>query len=79
MRLVKDFTNLNMHMNRPVYPFPCTREILQDVPPSAKMFAKLDTVQGYFQIAWRRTVKTSLRSCCPRATVSILWRFLYLI
>ena len=46
VRLVTDFTNLNTHVNRPVYPFPCTREILQDVPPSAKVFAKLDTVQG---------------------------------
>ena len=39
-RLVTYFTNLNTHVNRPVYPFPCFREILQDMPPLAKPLGK---------------------------------------
>ena len=42
---------LNKLVKRPVHPFPSTREILQAIPVTAKYFAKLDAVHGYFQLA----------------------------
>ena len=50
VRLVTDYKRLNESVQRPVHPFPCTREILQNIDPASKFFAKMDAVQGYFQI-----------------------------
>ena len=49
-RLVTDFTKLNQAVERPVHPFPATRDCLNTITPDSKYFAKLDAVQGYFQI-----------------------------
>ena len=35
VRLVTDFTHLNRYVNRPVHPFPSTRDILQAIPHDA--------------------------------------------
>ena len=51
VRMVTDFTKLNLHVDRPVHPFPSSAEIVQAVPPEAKIFAKMDAVHGYFQLA----------------------------
>ena len=51
VRMVTDFTRLNSFVQRPVHPFACVSEILQTIPASAKYFAKMDAVNGYFQIA----------------------------
>ena len=51
VRMVTDFTRLNSVIKRPVHPFACVSEILQTIPASAKFFAKMDAVNGYFQIA----------------------------
>ena len=51
MRLVTDYTQLNKFVKRPIHPFPSTRDILQSIPKEAKIFAKLDAVHGYFQLA----------------------------
>ena len=51
VRLVTDYTSLNKWVKRPVHPFPSSRDIMQAIPASAKMFAKLDCVHGYFQLA----------------------------
>ena len=53
MRLVTDYTELNKFVKRPVHPFPSTKEILQAIPSKkeASIFAKLDAVHGYFQLA----------------------------
>ena len=51
MRLVTGYTQLNKYVKRPVHPFPSTRDILQAIPKEAKIFAKLDAVHGYFQLA----------------------------
>ena len=48
--MVTDFTKLNSFVKRPVHPFACVSEILQTIPASAKFFAKMDAVNGYFQI-----------------------------
>ena len=51
VRLVTDFTHLNKFVNRPVHPFPSTRDILQAIPHDAVYFLKMDAVHGYFQLA----------------------------
>ena len=48
VRLVTDYTHLN---KRPVHPFPCTNDIMQVIPSTAKYFVKLDAGYGYFQLA----------------------------
>ena len=50
VRMVTDFTKLNSHVQTPVHPFTCVSEILQSIPSDAKVFAKMDAVNGYFQI-----------------------------
>ena len=51
MCLVTDYTKLNKFVHRPIHPFPSTRDILQSIPHGQKLFAKLDAVHGYFQLA----------------------------
>ena len=50
VRLVTDYTKLNSFVERPVHPFPSVIDILQAIPASARLFAKFDAVNGYFQI-----------------------------
>ena len=50
VRMVTDFTRFNSFVKRPVHPFACVSEILHTIP-SANFFAKMDAVNGYFQIA----------------------------
>ena len=50
VRLVTDYTKLNSFVARPVHPFPSVIDILQAIPAPAKIFAKFDAVNGYFQI-----------------------------
>ena len=49
-RLVVDYKELNKCILRPVHPFPCTNDILQSIPSSAKFFCVMDAVNGYYQI-----------------------------
>ena len=51
VRLVTDFTALNKFVRRPTHLFPSTREIIEAIPPDAKLFCILDAVHGYFQLA----------------------------
>ena len=51
VRLVTDFTYINKRVVRPVYPFPSSADIMQAIPADAYIFAKLDAVHGYFQLA----------------------------
>ena len=50
VRLVTDFTHLNKFVNRPVHPFPSTRDILQAIPHDTVYFLKMDAFHGYFQL-----------------------------
>ena len=50
VRLVTDFTELNKYVKRPVHLFPSSSDIMQAIPPEAKLFAKFDAVNGYFQL-----------------------------
>ena len=49
-RLVTDFSRLNEAVERPVHPFPASWDCLNTIKPDSEYFAKLDAVQGYFQI-----------------------------
>ena len=51
VRLVTDFTHINKLVVRPVHPFPSSADIMQAIPLDAFIFAKLDAVHGYFQLA----------------------------
>ena len=51
VRLVTDYTKLNRYVRWPVHPFPLVKEIVQAVPAGTKVFAKMDALHGYFQIA----------------------------
>ena len=50
-RMVVDFTYLNQFVIRPEHPFPSSMDILRSIPASARVFMKLDCVNGYFQLA----------------------------
>ena len=50
LRLVIDYTRLNKFVHRPVHTFRSTQEILSGIDPDSKVFAKLDTTQGYHQV-----------------------------
>ena len=51
VRLVTDYTSINKFVKRPVHPFPAVIDILQAIPKESKIFAKVDAVHGYFQLA----------------------------
>ena len=48
--MVTDFTQLNKFIKRPIHPFPIAADIVQRIPKGAKIFAKLDALQGYHQV-----------------------------
>jgi len=50
LRFVTDYTGINKWIQRPVHPFPCTADILRQISPRSKYFAKLDAKSGYHQI-----------------------------
>ena len=66
VRLVTDFTALNKFVRRPTHPFPSTQEIIEAIPPDAKLFCKLDAVHGYFQLALDESLAGSLPSSYSR-------------
>ena len=51
VRLVTDYTYLNKWVARPIHPFPSAQDIVQSIPATARVFAKFDAVNGYFQLA----------------------------
>ena len=52
IRLVVDYKQLNKCVLRPVHPFPCTNDILQSIPSSAKFFCVMDAVNGYYPVSY---------------------------
>ena len=53
IRLVTDFTKLNKFLQRPIHPFPSTRQVLEGIRSDSKYFAALDAVEGYHQMKIR--------------------------
>ena len=50
LRLVTDFRGLNKLVKRPIHPFPAAKDIIRQIKPDSKVFAKIDAIHGYFQI-----------------------------
>ena len=50
VRLVVDMKNLNDWIERPVHPFKSAQDILQGIPATARVFAKTDMLNGYYQV-----------------------------
>ena len=48
---------LVMVVKQPIYPFPCTTEILQAIPANTRVFAKLDAVHGTSSWYWMRNAQ----------------------
>ena len=53
VRLFTDYQPLNKWVERPIHPFPAVKDIIRCIPASAKVFAKMDAVHGYFQLTKR--------------------------
>ena len=51
VRLVTDYREINKFIKRPIHPFPSARDCLKRIPHTAKVFASLDCLHGYFQLA----------------------------
>jgi hypothetical protein len=49
-RLVTNYTALNKLITRPVHPSLSPVDVMRLIKPESKVFAKLDTYRGYFQI-----------------------------
>ena len=50
VRSVVDLVHLNKFVERPTHPFPTPRDIIAQVPQTAKCFAVFDALHGYWQI-----------------------------
>ena len=51
VRPVIDLVHLNKYVKRPTHPFPSPKDIIAQVPATAKYFAVFDAKSGYWQIA----------------------------
>ena len=49
-RIVVDYSPLNNFIDRPVHPFNSGLEILKNLKPNSRVFAKLDCTRAYFQV-----------------------------
>ena len=47
---VVDLDHLNKFVERPTHPFPTPRDIIAQIPNTAKHFAVFDALHGYWQI-----------------------------
>ena len=50
VRSVLDLVHLNKFVERPTHPFPTPRDIVAQIPNTAKHFAVFDALHGYWQI-----------------------------
>ena len=50
VRLVIDYRQLNNATKRPVHPFSSVPDLMRQILPEARVFAKLDAVHGYYQV-----------------------------
>jgi hypothetical protein len=50
VRLVIDYRQLNKATCRQVHPFSLVPDLMRQIDPEARFFAKLDAIQGYFQV-----------------------------
>lgn len=50
VRLVTDYRVLNKAVKRPVHPFSSVPDLIRQIRPTSRWFAKVDAVHGYFQV-----------------------------
>ncbi len=50
LHLVSDFSELNRYIQRPVHPFPSSKDIINQISSDARVFIKLVGLKGYFQV-----------------------------
>ena len=50
VRSVVDLVHLNKFVERPTHPFPTPKDIMAQIPHTAKYFAVFDALHGYWQI-----------------------------
>ena len=50
VRLVTDFSHLNRYVHRPIHPFPSSQDIINSISADSRVFAKLDSLKGYWTI-----------------------------
>ena len=50
VRLVTDYRVLNKIISRPVHPFPSAIDLMRQIDPESRWFAKVDAVHGYYQV-----------------------------
>ena len=51
VRMVTEFSHINRFVITPVHPFPLVQDIVQCIPVGTVLFAKMDAIHGYFQLA----------------------------
>ena len=50
LRMCVDLRMLNKYVKRPVYPLRAPKDVVSNVPPSAKYFSTFDATSGYWQV-----------------------------
>ena len=61
LRLVVDFSRVNACVDRPIHPPASPTDLIKKMPHTAKFFAKLDFLHGYFQL--RLSEESSFLTC----------------
>ena len=68
LRLVTDFSEVNKLVIRPVHPFTAGPELLKAIPHTAKFFAKIDFLKGFYQIPLSPCSQHATAFICERGT-----------
>ena len=68
LRLVTDFSEVNKLVIRPVHPFTPGPELLKAIPHTAKFFAKVDFLKGFYQIPLSPCSQYATAFICERGT-----------
>lgn len=68
LRLVTDFSEVNKLVIRPVHPFTPGPELLKAIPHTAKFFAKVDFLKGFYQIPLSPCSQNATSFICERGT-----------
>ena len=68
LRLVTDYSEVNKLVIRPVHPFTPGPELLKAIPHTAKYFAKVDFLKGFYQIPLSPCSQNATAFICERGT-----------
>ena len=68
VRLVVDHKEANKYIERPVHPFIAGTKLLKNLPSTARYFAKIDCLWGYYQVPLAEKSKHITTFICERGT-----------